>query len=289
MPNVSPIAPQGPTFESIRQLAENGAEYWFARDLAPLLGYQKWQNFTQVIEKAKIACQQSEQPVADHFADVSKMVQIGSSAQRPITDIRLSRYACYLVVQNGDPSKPVIAHGQTYFAVQTRRQELNEATRFGKLSEDERRLMMRSELTAHNKALNAAARDAGVESSLDYAVFQDHGYKGLYGGLGARDVHGAKGLKKSQKILDHMGSTELAANLFRATQTEEKLRRDNVQGKRQANQTHFDVGAKVRQTIGELGGTMPEKLPTPEKSIKQIEREQRQLQDAPDKFEPDDR
>lgn len=280
-------AQSAPSFERIRQVGSAGEEYWFARELAPLLEYQDWRNFVQVVEKAKIACTQSGHEVPDHFGDVTKMVQIGSSAKRPIADFRLSRYACYLIVQNGDPSKPVIANGQTYFALQTRRQELAEASRFRKLSEDGRRLMLRGELTEHNKALTAAAKSAGVETALDYAVFQDHGYKGLYGGLGAKDIHVSKGLKRSQKILDHMGSTELAANLFRATQTEEKLRRESVQGKKQANQTHLQVGAKVRQTIADLGGTMPEKLPTPEKSIKQIEREQRQLQDDSDKSTPE--
>ena len=280
-------AQSAPSFELIRQVGSAGEEYWFARELAPLLDYQDWRNFVQVVEKAKIACTQSGHQVPDHFGDATKMVQIGSSAKRPIADFRLSRYACYLIVQNGDPSKPVIANGQTYFALQTRRQELAEAARFRKLSEDGRRLMLRGELTEHNKALTAAAKSAGVETALDYAVFQDHGYKGLYGGLGAKDIHVSKGLKKSQKILDHMGSTELAANLFRATQTEEKLRRESIQGKKQANQTHYEVGAKVRQTIADLGGTMPEKLPTPEKSIKQIEREQRQLQNDSDQSTPD--
>lgn len=206
------------------------------------------------------------------------MVEIGSGAKREVQDVRLSRYACYLVVQNGDPSKPVIANGQTYFAMQTRRQELADDEKFARLSEDDKRLAIRNELATHNKHLAAAAKDAGVETSLDYAIFQDHGYKGLYGGLGAKDIHVRKGLKKSQKILDHMGSTELAANLFRATQTEEKLKRDQVQGKRQANQTHFEVGKKVRQTIDDLGGTMPEALPTPESSIKQIESAKKKLE-----------
>lgn len=259
------------TFEGARQFDAEGNEYWGARDLQPLLEYVGWDKFKRVIEKAMEACRQSGYEVDDHFSQAAKMVDIGSGAKREIEDYRLSRYACYLIVQNGDPSKPVIANGQTYFALQTRRQELNDNEAFAKLSENDKRLAIRNELAEHNKHLAAAAKDAGVETPLDYAIFQDHGYKGLYGGRGAKDIHGIKGLKKSQKILDHMGSTELAANLFRATQTEEKLRRDKVSGKQKANQTHFEVGKKVRQTIDELGGTMPEALPTPEKSIQQIE------------------
>ncbi|WP_354674849.1 DNA damage-inducible protein D [Cupriavidus alkaliphilus] len=275
------------TFESIRHEDEHGYEFWLARQLAGVLEYSQYRHFVPVIDRAREACRNSDQPPDDHFEDVLTMVEIGSGAHRKIEDCRLSRYACYLIVQNGDPSKPVIANGQTYFALQTRRQELADEARFRVLSEDERRLMLRGEMAEHNKALTAAAKHAGVASALDYAVFQDHGYKGLYGGLGAKDIHISKGLKRSQKILDHMGSTELAANLFRATQTEEKLRRESVQGKKQANQTHFAVGAKVRQTIADLGGTMPEQLPTPEKSIKQIEREQRQLQCNSDKSAPE--
>lgn len=262
------------SFEGIRQQDEEGHEFWSARDLAPLLEYQDWRNFLQVVDKARLACEQSGQSVADHFGDTNKMVTIGSNAQRRVPDVHLSRYACYLIVQNGDPSKPVIANGQTYFAIQTRRQELANDAAFGQLSEDEKRLAIRNELAQHNKYLAAAAAEAGVENGTDFAIFQDHGYRGLYGGLGAKAIHAHKGLKKSQKILDHMGSTELAANLFRATQTEEKLRRDGVRGKQQANQTHFEVGKKVRDTIRDLGGTMPEDLPTPESSIKQLEKAQ---------------
>lgn len=271
--NLQAKAPQN-HFEAIRHTRDDGSEYWLARELAPILDYAQYRNFLPVIEKAREACQHSGHATADHFADIRKMVDIGSGAQRPVDDVELSRYACYLIVQNGDPGKPVIAHGQTYFALQTRRQELSDAAQFQHLSEDERRLAIRNELSEHNKALSAAAKTAGVETSLDYAVFQDHGYKGLYGGLGAKDIHARKGLKKSHKILDHMGSTELAANLFRATQAEEKLKRDGVQGKAQANKLHLAVGAKVRQTIKDLGGTLPEHLPTPDKSIQQIEREQ---------------
>lgn len=258
-------------FEVIRQFDTDGAERWSARELAPLLEYAQWRNFVQVMDKARLACRQAGKPVADHFADVSKLVDIGSGAQRPVDDVRLSRYACYLIVQNGDPSKPVIANGQTYFALQTRRQELADEAHLARLSEDDKRLAIRNELATHNKQLAAAAKDAGVDTPLDYAVFQDHGYRGLYGGLGAKDIHARKGLKKSQKILDHMGSTELAANLFRATQAEDKLRRDGVRGKVAANRTHHDVGRKVRQTIADLGGTMPEHLPLPEQGIPQLE------------------
>lgn len=272
------ISQQHAGFEDIRQVDEAGNEFWSARQLSKVLEYSEYRHFLPVIGRAREACQNSHHPVADHFEDVLDMVEIGSGAQRKIDDVRLSRYACYLIVQNGDPSKPVIANGQTYFALQTRRQELEDNAKFAQLSEDEKRLAIRNELAEHNKHLAAAAKDAGVETPLDYAIFQDHGYKGLYGGLGAKDIHARKGLKKNQKILDHMGSTELAANLFRATQAEEKLKRDQVQGKRQANQTHFEVGKKVRQTIAELGGTMPEALPTPEQSIKQIESSQKKLE-----------
>lgn len=259
------------TFEGIRHVDAEGNEFWLARQLASVLDYSQYRHFVPVIERAKDACLNSGQPVADHIEDVLTMVDIGSGAKRQVEDFRLSRYACYLIVQNGDPAKPVIANGQTYFAMQTRRQELSDDEKFARLSEDEKRLAIRNELAQHNKYLAAAAKDAGVETPMDYAIFQDHGYKGLYGGLGNKDIHARKGLKKSQKILDHMGSTELAANLFRATQTEEKLRRDKVRGKQRANQTHYEVGKKVRETIDELGGTMPEALPTPEQSIKKVE------------------
>ena len=213
--------------------------------------------------------------VADHFGDFTEMVPIGSGAIRRISDIRLSRYACYLIVQNGDPSKPVIALGQTYFAIQTRRQELQEGAGSRRLSEDDRRLRLRGELSAHNEALSATAKQSGVETSLDYATFQDHGYRGLYGELAAEDIQSRKGLKKSQEILDYMDSTELAANLFRATQTEDKLRREGVKDKLEANAVHYEVGRKVRGIITDLGGAMPEDLPTPPKSISQIGRERK--------------
>ncbi len=265
------------TFEGIRQQDAEGNEFWSARRLSKVLEYSEYRHFQPVIERARDACLNSGHAVADHFEDVLEMVDIGSGAKRELPDVRLSRYACYLIVQNGDPSKPVIANGQTYFAMQTRRQELNDNEKFARLSEDEKRLAIRNELAEHNKQLAAAAKDAGVDTPLDYAIFQDHGYKGLYGGMGAKDIHARKGLKKSEKILDHMGSTELAANLFRATQAEEKLKRDNISGKQRANQAHFEVGQKVRQTIQELGGTMPENLPVPEQSVKKIEGAKKKL------------
>ncbi|CAM3961426.1 DNA damage-inducible protein D [Rahnella victoriana] len=258
-------------FEELRQHSNDNNEYWSARDLAPLLDYRDWRNFQNVLSRAAQACETSNQQLSDHFVDATKMVILGSGAQRELEDIHLSRYACYLVVQNGDPGKPVIAAGQTYFALQTRRQELADDATFKQLREDEKRLFLRNELKEHNKQLVEVAQQAGVATTLDFAVFQNHGYQGLYGGLDQKAIHQRKGLKKSQKILDHMGSTELAANLFRATQTEEKLRRDQVDSKEQANQTHFDVGSKVRKTIEELGGTMPENLPALEHSIRQIE------------------
>ena len=260
-------------FEDIKHVNEYSQEFWCARELQIALEYKQWRRFQNVIEKAKESCINSGNSVEDHFADVGKIVEAGA-ASKDIGDIQLSRYACYLIVMNGDPRKEVIALGQTYFAVKTRQQELIE------VSEDRKRLAIRKEMAEHNKLLVAAAKDAGVESNLDYAIFQNYGYQGLYGGLGAKEIHARKELKKSQKILDHMGSTELAANLFRATQTEEKLRRENIQGKQAANNTHYEVGKKVRQTIAELGGTMPEDLPTPEKSIKQIEKEQKKLEQS---------
>ena len=263
-----------PNFDAIRHLDDDGREYWFARELYPLLGYTTWRRFLEVVGRAKTACVAMKIEPSDHFDNTVKMVELGSGSSREIDDVALSRYACYLIVQNGDPSKPVIAAGQTYFAIQTRRQELADEEAFAKLDEDQKRLVLRREMKEHNKRLSDAAHDAGVVDPKDYAIFQNYGYKGLYGGLGQQDIHARKGLKKSQKILDHMGHEELAANLFRATQTEAKLRREKIVGKTEANQTHYSVGNEVSETIKRLGGTMPEDLPTPEKSIKQLEREE---------------
>lgn len=272
-----------PDFDAIRHFDENGVEYWLARELYPLLGYSRWQRFLPVVTKAKEACVSSNINVEDHFTNMGKMVGLGSGATRELEDIALSRYACYLIVQNGDPTKPVIAAGQTYFAIQTRRQEIEDQEAFVELNDDQKRLLLRREVAEHNKRLVDDAHDAGVIDAMDYAIFQNYGYKGLYGGLGQREIHAKKGLKKSQKILDHMGHEELAANLFRATQTEAKLRREGIQGKSQANQTHFGVGREVRETIKRLSGTMPEDLPTPEKSIKQLEREERKRLEEKDR------
>lgn len=258
-------------FDSIRHINDYGQEFWYARELQNILDYKRWDKFLNVIERAKESCTNSNNSVTDHFSHVGKMVDIGSGAEREIEDIQLSRYACYLIVQNADSRKKVIALGQTYFAIKTRQQELID--NYDSLSEDLKRVAIRNEMKAHNKSLAEAAQQAGISDPRDYAIFQNKGYQGLYGGLGRKEIHARKGLKKSQDILDHMGSTELAANLFRATQTDEKIRREHISGKEAANRTHYEVGQKVRQTIKDLGGTMPEDLPTPEKSIKQLERE----------------
>ena len=261
-------------FENIKKIDEEGREYWSSRDLWKILEYTEHRHFLPVIEKAKISCENSGHLVLDHFEDILEMVHIGSNTERQMKSVKLSRYACYLTVQNADPSKAIVAQAQTYFAIQTRIAEVKQMEEYNRLtSEDEKRLFLRNEVTKHNLLLADAAKVAGVIKPYDYAVFQNYGYKGLYGGLGAKEIHFRKGLKKNQKILDHMGSTELAANLFRTTQTEEKLRRENINGKAKANQAHYDVGKKVRQTIEDLGGTMPEDLPTA-KSIKTIEAKQ---------------
>lgn len=259
-------------FEQIKQIDETGNEYWMARQLAKALEYTDFRNFTGVIEKAAEACKKSGQQVADHLVEANEVVAVGSGATHTYPSFKLSRYMCYLIVQNADPSKEVVALGQTYFAVQTRLHEIQQMEAYNRLqSEDKKRLFLRDELAKHNIQLAAAAKKAGVIESIDYAIFQNHGYMGLYGGLDAKKIHAKKGLKKSQQILDHMGSTELAANLFRATQTEEKLKREQIQGKNAANQTHFEVGKTVRKTIEELGGTMPEDLPKAD-SIKKLEK-----------------
>lgn len=243
-------------FETIKRIDDNGAEYWSSRALAKALEYTDYRKFLNVIDKAKISCQNSSEVIHNHFVHVDEMVPIGSGAERPVDTIYLSRYACYLIVQNSDPTKVVVAKGQTYFTIQTRRQERTDT-----LIEDNKRVFLREEMKKHNMELSKTAAQAGVEN---YAIFQNSGYKGLYGGLISQDIHKRKGLKKSQQILDHMGSEELAANLFRATQTDAKIKRENIKGESSANLAHFEVGQKVRNTIANLGGTMPENLPSPD-------------------------
>ena len=260
------------TFESIKHIDEDGVEFWYARELQPVLEYAQWRRFEGIINRAKIACETAGNPVIEHFADVGKKVSLGSGAERSITDYKLTRYACYLIVQNGDPRKEVIALGQTYFAIKTRQQELQDD--FDKLSEDQKRIAIRDEIKHHNKSLSEAAGNAGVKN---FGRFHNSGYKGLYGGLTMKDIHDRKELEDNEHILDHMGSAELAANLFRATQTDEVLRSKQIKGEDNTNQTHFDVGRTVRRTMQELGTTMPENLPTPRESIKELKKKQRQL------------
>ncbi len=260
-------------FETIKKLDNDGKEYWSSRELSEILEYSDYRKFLGVIEKAKVACENSGEVIHNHFVHTDEMVPIGSGAERPVNTIYLSRYACYLIVQNSDPTKVVVAKGQTYFAIQTRRQEKTD-----NLIEDNNRLFLRGEMKKHNTSLMQTASKAGVES---FAIFQNAGYKGLYGGLTMQDIHSKKKLKKTQKILDHMNSEELAANLFRATQTDAKIKRESIKGEGNANLAHFSVGQKVRNTIASLGGTMPEELPTPDainkaqtrvKSLKKIKK-----------------
>lgn len=243
-------------FEAIKRLDDLNKEYWSSRDLAKVLEYSDYRKFQNVIDRAKIACENSKEVVHNHFVHTDEMVAIGSGAERPIDTVYLSRYACYLIVQNSDPTKVVVAKGQTYFAIQTRRQE-----NVDNLIEDNNRVFLREEMKKHNTNLMQTASQAGVES---FAIFQNAGYKGLYGGLTMQDIHKRKKLTKSQKILDHMNSEELAANLFRATQTDAKIKREGIKGQAGANFAHYEVGSKVRNTISNLGGAMPESLPVPD-------------------------
>lgn len=251
-------------FEKIKQQDPNGQEMWSARLLAHILDYSDYARFKPVIQKAQQACFNSGEETNDHFVQKNTMVDIGSNAKREVEDVLLSRYACYLVAQNADPSKEIIAKAQTYFAIQTRRQELSDNE-----TEAALRLRLREEIKGHNKRLAGAAKEAGVDGPRDYAIFQNCGYMGLYDGRTMQDIHRLKSLKKSEHILDHMGSTELAANLFRATQAEDKIRREKIVGKEHANRAHKEVGQKVRKAIDDIGGTMPEKLPVAE-NIKKV-------------------
>src|SRR6266480_6215399 len=269
-PHVSP-------FDAIRKIADDGKEYWSARELYKLLGYSRWEKFQKSIEEAKIACENSGQAVSDHFHLEVQLIATGKSAKRKTEDFHLSRYACYLIVQNADPNKPIVALGQTYFAYQTRRQEIADELALSALPEDQKRIILRSMLATFNVRLQEAAQQAGVVEPTDFATFYDYGYIGLYGGLRENDIHARKGLTSDkQKISDYMGSEELGANIFRATQADAKLRRDQVSTKEQANVTHYRVGQEVREAIKRLGGTMPEDLPTPEKSIQELQREDQQ-------------
>ncbi len=258
-------------FEDIKQIRADGTEFWSARELAPALEYTKWENFQNVIKRAMIACENSGHSVEDDFPEVRKMVDAGI-ASKPVKDYELTRYACYLIVQNGDPRKEVIALGQTYFAIQTYRQEV--ADHFNELDEDRRRLVVRGDIKQWNQMLAETAHNAGVITNEEFAIFQNAGYMGLYGGLDVADIHKRKNLEVGQKILDYMGSTELIANLFRISQTEEKLRKDEVDNAKTATSIHYSVGKEVRSAIEKIGGTMPEDLLTPEKSIQEIEKEQ---------------
>jgi len=259
------------SFEKIKRISEDGNEFWLARELAEVLEYVEWRNFAKVLARATLACKNSGYEIIDHFVEVNKIVEAGATS-KPIVDYKLSRYACYLIVQNGDPRKEVIALGQTYFAIQTRRQEV--ADYFNQLDEDNKRLVIRGDIKQWNQMLAEAAHNAGVISNEEYAAFQNAGYMGFYGGLKVEDIHNKKGLKPNDRILDFMSSTELIANLFRISQTEEKLKKDQAKTADDANEIHFIVGKEVRGTIERVGGTMPEDLPVPTKSISDVEREQ---------------
>ena len=257
------------TFDDIKHIDEFGREYWSARELQIVLGYKEWRKFNAVIIKAQEACNHSNNMSFDHFVGADKMVQIGSDTTRKVDDYKLSRYACYLIAQNGDPRKEAIALAQTYFAIQTRRQELSEKA-YSELTEDEKRFYQRDLTRKGNYSLNQAAKNAGVKN---FDRFHNAGYKGLYNGETANDIAKRKGLRYREDILDNMGSDELIANLFRISQTEQRLKKDKVDNEHIANETHYNIGKIVRNAIKEAGGTMPEDLPTPDKSLKELEKE----------------
>ena len=257
------------TFEDIKHIDENGVEFWYAREIMEVLQYRKWQNFEKIIDKAKISCKNSDISVFEHFTDVSKTIKMPKGAEKTILDYKLTRYACYLIAQNGDSRKKVIALAQTYFAVQTRKQEISEKE-YTSLTEDEKRFYQRNLTKKGNYSLNRAAKNAGVKN---FDRFHNSGYKGLYNGETADDIAKRKGLRYREDILDNMGSEELAANLFRITQTESRLKKDNICSEKEANKTHYNIGKNIREVIEKNGGTMPEDLPTPKKSLKQLEKE----------------
>jgi len=273
-------------FEAVRHVDDDGMDYWQARETAPLLGYKRWENFETAIGRAQAACANSGEEVDDHFRGVTKMITVGKGAQREAADWELTRFASYLIALNGDPNKPEIAAAQAYFAVQTRRQEVSDASSaMPPLTEDEKRVLARDEMKAHNKALASAAKAAGVKQPLDYAIFQNEGYKGLYGGLDRQQIQRRKKLTSKQDMLDHMPSGEIAATLFRATQTEEKLRREGIKNKEAANRAHRQIGTMVRQTIKNIGGTMPEDYP----AVEHVKEARKRLKStAPKKLEKKD-
>ena len=259
-------------FESIKHIDEDGNEYWLARELMEILEYVKWQKFQNAIEQAKLSCEKSGYNVVEHFTQAGKMINLAKGAQRKILDYKLTRYACYLIVQNGDSRKKNIALGQTYFAIQTRKQEINEKE-YNELTEDEKRFYQRNLTRKGNYSLNQIAKKAGVKN---FDQFHNAGYKGLYNGETADDIAKRKGLRYREDILDNMGSEELAANLFRITQTESKLKRDDIHSEKDANKTHYNIGKNIREVIAKNGGPMPEDLPTPKKSLKELEKEKRE-------------
>ena len=261
------------SFEDIKHIDENGVEFWYARELMPILQYSNWQNFEKIIDKSKISCQNSDISVFEHFTDVNKTIKMPKGAEKTIVDYKLTRYACYLIAQNGDSRKKVIALAQTYFAVQTRKQEISEKE-YSMLTEDEKRFYQRDLTRKGNYSLNQTAQKAGVKN---FDKFHNAGYKGLYNGETANDIAKRKGLRYREDILDNMGSEELAANLFRITQTESKLKKDNIFTEKEANKTHYNIGKNIREVIAKNGGTMPENLPTPKKSLKQLEKENKKM------------
>ena len=255
----------GRSFEELKLTNSHGAEYWSARDLQPLLGYAQWRRFEDAIKRAITSCEQSGNSPQNHFAGVGKMVELGSGSAREVDDFQLSRFACYLIAQNGDPRKPEIAHAQKYFAIQARKQELGE-----QLAADQERLELRKQTSEEFKALSGAARQAGVQDRL-FGVFHDAGYKGLYGGLGGDAIKAKKNIPAKEQLLDRMNATELAANQFRMTQTRDKLVRERIGNQQQAISTHTQVGKEVRAAIERIGGTPPEQIP-PAEHIKEVEK-----------------
>jgi DNA-damage-inducible protein D len=298
------IAKEYQEFEQIKRIGEQGNEFWYARELAPVLEYVQWRNFSKVLDRAMLACRNSGFNISDHFAEVSKTVEMPSKQSKEqetdfgfadlsktkklpilegfqevekiktksITDYKLTRYACYLIVQNGDPRKEIIAIGQTYFAIQTRRQEV--ADYFNQLDEDNKRLVIRGDVKQWNQMLAEAAHNAGVITDEEFATFQNAGYMGLYGGETVQDIHKRKQLLPKQKILDYMNSQELIANLFRISLAEEKIRKEQIQGTPAATMAHNQVGQEVRETIKRVNGVLPENQPTPQKSIEEVQHEQ---------------